>query len=173
MAESLRARLRVETRAAHDAVDAAVADLDLRRADDLRAMLRGQAAAFGAMGGAGLGDLDEGLRDLRADLAALGAEMPAPMAPPAVDHPLARRYLWLGSRLGARMMAKAHRGADPRAARAGRWLARPAPQGAWPALVEDLSARPATGAEADRIVAAALAWFALFEAAALREVAHA
>ncbi|KIT17534.1 biliverdin-producing heme oxygenase [Jannaschia aquimarina] len=173
---TLRERLRADTRAAHDAVDRAFGRFDLTSRDGLTSFLRAQRAGLAALHGAGAtcAGLREGIGAIDADLASLGAEPPAAAAPaPTEDHPIAQDYLWLGSRLGTRMLARRWADAtDPDVRRASAYLgmaADPAPWRAFTARAEEMSAR---GPEADLIVTAAIAWFALFEQSALTGGLH-
>ena len=161
---NLRDRLRQETRAAHDAVDAAFDAFDLARPDQLAAFLRAQGAGLAALGAR----TAAACADIAEDLSRLGADAARAADAPDADHPLARAYLWEGSRMGIAVLAG-------RARRAGvecRYLSQPGDPSSWRALCADLSARSADGPEADRIVAAARAWFAVFEDAAQAERAR-
>lgn len=112
------AALRAATRAAHDQVDAAYAQWDLKDRDDYAAFLRAHATAFvpveAALGAAGIdahvADWRERQRTslLLADLADLGIALPAPdpfdFANPA--EMLGGAYVLEGSRLGGAMLRK-------------------------------------------------------------------
>ncbi|UWQ21302.1 hypothetical protein [Jannaschia sp. W003] len=172
---SLRERLRRDTRADHDRVDAAFGAFALGTAPGLRAFLQAQGAGLAALRGAeGAGDvaddLDRALGAIAADLAALGGRLPPAIPFAGPDHATARRYLWLGSRLGARVLARSWAAsADPAVRAAGSYMGAAADPAPWRRFLADAGAHPAVGPEADRVVAATRAWFALFEAAALRE----
>ena len=170
--DDLRQRLRADTRSAHDAVDAVYARFDLAAPAGRTGFLRAQGAALAALGAVvpdAAGAADDAARDL---LARGGAPAPAPGLPDGADDPLGAAYIWEGSRQGAVLLARRWHaaGAGPSA-----FFARPPAPGAWRELCARLAARPAAGPEADRAVAAATAWFALFERAALAEweAAHA
>ena len=168
---TLRERLRAETRRAHDAVDAAFGRLDVGTPDGLAAFLRAQASGIAAMRAAATGSgegaaaaWDVALDDIAADLSVLGARAPKRAKPPVDDHPLARAYIWHGSRLGTRMLARRWEGAtDPVVRQAGHYFGRAPDRTAWRALSDDLDARSGRGTEADRVTRAANDWFAVYE----------
>ncbi|MEM9795099.1 MAG: hypothetical protein AAF919_01330 [Pseudomonadota bacterium] len=167
---SLRERLRSGTRQAHDATDTAFARFDLTKPAGLLGFLSAHRDAFASMRAVakpGLEtSLDHALDCLTADLAVLGTtEKPTVRNGPAVDEVFAQKYLWLGSRLGTRMLArKWESGQDETARAAGRYLTETTTdRTAWRTLCDELEAMPGYGAEAERILAASNDWFALFE----------
>ena len=173
-----RARLRTATRGEHEAVDALFSRFDLSDLGRYAHFLRHQAAAHLPVeaalerGGAAtlLDDWPARRRGhlLRTDLADLGAEPGPPAAAPAfgsVAAVLGGLYVLEGSRLGGAVL----RGRLPAGAPA-RFLAAPAPPGAWSrllALLEDELGREADLAAA---VAAAKAVFGVFEQVGRRDV---
>ena len=171
--ETLRSRLREETRPAHDAVDALFARCDLCTYSGLRIFLASHRDALTAFLWACpdpdlIPRIDDALADLASDLRALEGCCPAILiAAPIQDDALAQAYLWHGSRLGTQVLARrfqsAWAGSPPDA---GRYLNHAPDPAAWRDLSERLTALPARGVAADRTVAAAIAWFALFAAAA-------
>lgn len=176
-AGGLRARLRDALAPDHERVDAAYGALDLARAGDLALFVAAHRLALHGLDArtedrpgdeprhmppGALGDL---VRRLDRDASALGLDPLAAVTPSGPPIPaLAADYVVLGSRLGARVLRRRwEAGAVARGA--GRYLCAPPPTGAWRALCLDLSARPAEGAEAERVVRGARAAFALFEGA--------
>ena len=172
---TLRERLRQDTRTAHDAMDRALARFDLAGARGRTGFLVAQRDGAAALSRATPGGdplreaLDAALADLDADLAALGHDAPpARLGPPALDHPLARTHMWLSNRLGTRMLAGRMAGdADPRAAAAGRFIARAAERSDWRPVADALDAMSGRGREADAVLRAVRDWFALYEHAAV------
>ena len=178
---TLRERLRSGTRAAHDGADAVFGRFDLTRPDGLRPFLAAHRDAFGRLreatpdtDGDDLAEmLDIALEDIGRDLDALGAPpRPAPVQPaPEDDDPLARRYIWLGSRLGTRMLARRWREAsDLEVRQAGRYLSAVPASGPWRTLCSTLEDMSARGTRAERVLAASNGWFAVFEAAGLHHL---
>ncbi|MEI4486176.1 hypothetical protein V8J36_08225 [Frigidibacter sp. MR17.14] len=165
-ASSLRERLRLDTRAAHDALDERLGTLDLQTPEHLAAFLAVQAEGFAVLRDGLSADapeaalLDEMLAALATDL----GHAPRAAVPAAPLDPLAVRYIALGSRLGTRVMA----GRGGAALAASRYFALPPRGEDWKALVATLSAHPAGGPAADRIVRDAAACFDIFSAAAAR-----
>jgi heme oxygenase (biliverdin-IX-beta and delta-forming) len=97
------------------------------------------------------------------DLAALGEEMPPPLALPAVagsGNLLGTAYVIEGSRLGSRFLAKRVGDAMP-----AEYLTAAGQQRAWPALVRALDQAELGPADTDRAVSAARDCFTLFLAA--------
>ena len=171
--ETLRSRLREETRSAHDAVDALFARCDLGTYSGLHIFLAAHRDALTALRSACpdpdlMLRIDSALADLTSDLKVLDRCGPAVAIPaPIQDDALAQAYLWHGSRLGTQVLARrfqsAWAGSPPDA---GRYLNHAPDPTAWRDLGERLTALPARDAAADRTVAATIAWFALFAAAA-------
>ena len=172
---TLRERLRVDTRAAHDAMDRAFGRFDLASAAGLAAFLAAQREGVEALRLASPEDdplrpaLDAARADLDADLAVLHrAGAPDPRTPPDPDHALARCHIWLASRLGTKMLARRWRAAgDAQVVAAGRYLGGIGERADWRGFGEALDARSGRGREADLVVAAVRGWFSLFEAGAV------
>lgn len=175
---TLRERLRADTRVSHDAVDVAFGRFDIRNADGLARFLLAQRTAIGVLRRASATDplRDEVCRavdDLDADLATLGGGRSwvdlGAMKAPVDDHVLARAYIWHGSRLGTRMLARRWSdAADPSIREAGTYFARLADRSVWRGLTDALDAESGRGRKADRVTGAANDWFAIFEDAAGR-----
>ena len=173
---TLRERLRQDTRTAHDAVDRAFGRFDLAAPPGVAAFLEGQRDAVTALrAGMTATDrlserMDEALVALDADLAALdvaGAADPPPQ--PKRDHPLARTYIWLASRMGTRMLSRRWRSAtDPAVTCAHRYFDGLADRADWRGFTEALEEKSGRGREADHALQAANQWFALFEHCAVR-----
>lgn len=170
---TLRERLRSETRTAHDMADAVFRRFDLTDPDLLRPFLAAHRDAFGLLvEHAADAEIEAMIRPaldaLDADLDALGGR-PAPAdlpRPPKADDGLAQRYIWLGSRLGTRMLARRWaEGTDPTVRAAGRYLSAAPASAPWRALCDELEDMSARGTRADLVVQAAKAWFAVFETA--------
>lgn len=171
---SFVATLRAATAADHERVDALFGAMRLDDRDDYRRMLAAHARVVPAIEAAlARGDVANELPAwtprtslLAADLAALGAAMPAPLPfalPQGEPAPAAWGALYVveGSRLGGQLLARRVGSGMPHAYLA----ARHAP-GAWRALLASLEARaaaapPAWGAA---VIAGARATFDLFAA---------
>ncbi|MFC0283281.1 biliverdin-producing heme oxygenase [Camelimonas abortus] len=172
--QSLRHLLRAATAADHARVDAGAARHDLSTRDGYRAFLLWQArvlpgfeALFDAAAGAPP-DWPERRRApaLRADLAALGAAMPAPAPVPALEGPAARLgalYVLEGSRLGGLMLARTVRSAWPDAPLS--FLEHGATARLWPRFTAWLDAHALSPAEQQAMTRGARAAFAAFLAA--------
>ena len=169
-AESLRTRLRDDTRAAHERVDAAYRSCDIAGPHGLGLFLSDHLRAFSALSlteGAGYAQAQalhaEYRHALEADLAALGLPLPAAREQLRVTA-VPALYIFLGSRRGAQMMHR-HWSASARgeARSAGRFLSLDPRNADWRRLCLGLSARPAQGPEADHMVAEVNAIFGLFD----------
>lgn len=103
--------------------------------------------------------------DLDADLAGLGHDVPAcAVKPPKPDHGLARRYVWHGSRVISRMLARRWAGVeDPAMQAARRYFERVQDRDSGRGLIDALEDHSARGREANAVTRAANDWFALFE----------
>lgn len=178
-AESLRTRMRDDTRAAHDRVDAAYRCCDITGPEGLGLFLSDHLRAFAALSfsngvnSAQVEALQAQYREaLETDLAALGHPWPEGgerlrvTADPAL-------YILLGSRRGAKLMQR-HWAAHARgeARQAGAFLSLPPRDAEWRELCFDLSARPAHGPDADRMVAEVNAIFGLFRPRPLAKGRH-
>jgi heme oxygenase (biliverdin-IX-beta and delta-forming) len=162
------ARLRAETAAAHDTVDAVYSRYDLADPAGYRAFLEAHARALPAveraLSGAALPAWRERTSALAADLDALGATMPPalPFAPPA-DLPAAWGMLYVteGSRLGGVLLERAAGPDLPRA-----YLSARHRPGEWRALLADLDAAATDERWAAAAVAGAHQVFTLYGDAA-------
>lgn len=169
---SLRDRLRVDTRAAHAGLDAALAGLDLREADGLSVFLAVQYGALATLHCADGPDRAEAealsaqLRAaLGADLEALGHDPRGPAVPPLTADATAVLYILLGSRLGTQVLARHWRaGALGRARGAGRYFDLDPRKEAWRAFCLRAGAEPPDGPRAGRVTADAAAIFDHFGA---------
>ncbi|WP_179379036.1 heme oxygenase-like domain-containing protein [Jannaschia marina] len=161
---SLRDRLRVGTRLSQDALERAQKRFDLTRTEGYAGFLGAQRDTLRAMQAAGgeLADaIEAALGDLDADLAEVGPALPSrKVAPPRVDDPRGRGYVWHSQQLHLRMLA---RRIPEGAQTATRYLSRGRDSAAWRALCDDLEAVPGYGAEAERALIAANDWLALGE----------
>ena len=169
-AESLRTRVRDDTRAAHERVDAAYRSCNIAGPEGLGLFLSDHLRAFSALSpreGDGYAQaralLVEYRHALEADLAALGLPQPKARGPLRVTAAPAL-YILLGSRRGAQMMHR-HWSASARdeARSAGRFLSLDPRNADWRRLCLGLSARPAQGPDADHMVAEVNAIFGLFD----------
>ncbi|MEQ7874573.1 biliverdin-producing heme oxygenase [Sphingomonas sp. ASV193] len=162
--------LRDETRAAHEAVDASFAGLDLAKRDDYAAFLVAHAAAFlpaeEALTAAGadllMPDWSVHRRGalLAADLADMGVALPPPASAPRYDDEaaiLGGAYVLEGSRLGGAMLRRQVGEGLPR-----RFLDAVQPPGRWRGFIALLEQKLYTEAEQRRARDAALSTFALF-----------
>ena len=161
-------RIRAETAAAHDAVDAAYTRYDLADPTSYRAFLEAHARALPAvetaLAAASLPAWRERTTALAADLAALGAAWPAPLPldPPASDAAAwGMLYVIEGSRLGGAMLERRVGEGLPRA-----YLAARHGSGEWRALLAALDAAAVDEPWIDRAIAAARDVFALYGRAA-------
>jgi hypothetical protein len=156
---SLRDRLRVDTALKHECVDRAYSLLDLTQPGSFQTFLRTQLSVllsvFCRPGHHTLAVEDLRSRmvaALEADLRELRGRLAAPVGGRYLDA-TAVLYMLLGSSFGTRVLRRRWLGAtDPAVASAGRYLGLTPPQGAWPALCDELARHSAVGADADRIV---------------------
>ncbi len=173
-----RAILRNATGADHARLDALFARFDLANAAEYGEFLAAHAAAVGAvesaLNAAGMRrlipDWPARRRDalVRADLAALGIDPPAPLPPPALDGAAAAwgaAYVVEGSRLGGAMLARQVGTGLPTS-----YLAAPQPKGAWRGFLAALDEALVSEEQRAHATAAARATFALFEAAGRRQL---
>lgn len=170
---SLRDRLRADTRAAHAALDERVSGFDLATVPGLRGFLTMQARALTALAGVSDGAAcapiitSLGAR-ARVDLARLPGGVPdTGAAKVARPHPLALDYVITGSRLGTRVLKQRWAAsADPAVRGVGAYFGAPDHVDAWRAFCNEASVRAGEGAEADRIVADAVALFYFYDTCA-------
>lgn len=169
-ASSLRTRLRDDTGAAHDRVDAAYGSCDLATRDGLGFFLSNHLRAFSGLAladGAERAQAEvlrlEYCTALEADLRALGLQ-PFPVVRRLEVTPTPTLYILLGSRRGAQVMRR-HWASHARGAarQAGAFLSLDPRNGEWRQLCLDLGARPAHGPGADRIIDEVNAIFGLFD----------
>lgn len=161
------ARLRAETAAAHDAVDAAYGRYDLADPSSYRLFLEAHARALPAveraLAGAPLPAWRERTTALAADLAALGAPMPPPLpldSPDAAAAAWGMLYVTEGSRLGGVLLERAVAADLPRAYLSARHL-----PGEWRALLAGLDEAAGSEEWTDAVIAAARRVFDLYGAA--------
>ncbi|PYE85670.1 hypothetical protein [Pseudoroseicyclus aestuarii] len=175
--DSLRQRLRRDTRGAHEAFDVRLSARPIDTRPGFIRFAQSHEAAFSSLarGLAGQGDeaAEPDLQDLAADLAGrLGRDLrslsvPAlsPLPPARVD-PLAAGYILHGSRLGTKMLRRSWaETADPDLARADAYFSADAGIEGWRAFCDRTDDMPASGPRADCVVRDAAALFALFETA--------
>ena len=170
---SARFRLRDETSAAHERVDALYSRFDLAADEGYAAFLTAQARAFmpveAALNEAGAGDIVADwagrLRSdaLAHDLAALGLKAAEPLPAPVFTTEaeiLGGAYVLEGSRLGGALLRRSVPADRPRA-----FMAASDP-GRWRGFVAVLEQRLTGQAAIEQAISAALATFAVFERSA-------
>jgi heme oxygenase len=170
---SAHQRLRTDTRAAHERVDALFSGLDLKDLADYRRFVALHAAAFlpieKALTDAGAArlvpDWDAMRRtpELMADLEALVLPVPDDESGPTFANDaemLGAIYVLEGSRLGGAVLRKTVDPSFPH-----RFLAHPQPKGRWRGLVAMLERNLYESVQIDSAVSAALGVFAYFERA--------
>ena len=157
-------RLRAETAAEHDRVDAAYTRYDLADPVSYRAFLEAHARALPAVEAVLTDDALPAWRErtsaLAADLAALGGDWPEPLPldPPATAAAAwGMLYVIEGSRLGGVMLARQVGEELPRA-----YLSARHDSGEWRALLAALDAAAEDEAWIDQTIAAARQVFALY-----------
>ncbi len=178
---SLRMALREITARAHQRVDAAFSHLDLADPAGYRRFLHAHGTilpecerVLAESGAADLiADWPNRIRApaLAEDIAATGGHRPQsiarlePLSPPGV---LGMMYVLEGSRLGGAILAKRVRdnNPDPLCRAATRYLLHGEGLRLWPSFVRVLDSAPGLQDDPDAVIAAALATFDLFEAAA-------
>ena len=169
----VRFRLKDETTAAHERVDALFSSFDLTTADGYAAFLAAQAGAFPAIeaaltqagAAAVIPDWAERLRAdaLTADLAALEQAAPLALASPGFDTPaaiLGGAYVLEGSRLGGQMLKRSVPEGQPVS-----FMTTSDPR-LWRTFVALLEQRLTEQGEIDQAISSALATFAVFERSA-------
>lgn len=172
-AASARFRLRDETSAAHERVDALYSRFDLAGGEGYAAFLIAQARAFipveAALTRAGAGEIIADwtgrLRSdaLSQDLAALGVTLPPPLPAPVFATEagiLGGAYVLEGSRLGGALLRRSVPASRPLA-----FMAASDP-GRWRSFVALLEQRLTGQARIEQAISAALATFAVFERSA-------
>lgn len=176
--DTLRARLRRDLRAAHDALDDVSAQMTLETLEGYVSFLGMHAFGMGAIEGLACGDDVAAMRaDLlqrvRGDLVALGQTVPTPpSAPPQID-PLAIAYVLAGSRLGnAVLRQRWERGELARSGVPSAFITAPDYHEVWRAFCAQAREMPATGPAADRIVADSDQLFKQFHAGAIAALAR-
>lgn len=167
------ALLRAATATAHERVDAAFGTLGLEDRDRYARFLRAHALALPAAEAAMrplsfARTLTPRTPLLARDVADMGGDMPTPLDFAATDEAAAWGALYVveGSRLGGVMLARMVPEGLPK-----RYLAAAHPPGQWRAIREAVDAAAPAGDPAwrERLVAGALACFALYERAATGE----
>lgn len=172
------AALRAGTAPDHRALDGLFGGFDLADPARYRAFLTAHARALpaveGALDAAGFAKL---LPDwpnraraaaLAADLAGIGAAVPAPLPFALPQGPAARwgaAYVVEGSRLGGKLLAQRVGAGLPKA-----YLGTPQAPGAWRGFLESLDRHVRTAQDEAAAIAAARAVFALFGAAAREQI---
>lgn len=170
MTESFRNQLRVETRAAHEALDALISNLDVATHDGLAAFCQIHLTCFGEM--ARIPHLDPATdqllrrvnRALADDLATLGrpaARLACQLS--RTTAPLATAYVVGGSRLGSKILKSrwaASRDAGVQAAH--HYFALPGEGPYWKAVCADLDRIIPDTAAAAKIVADTISIFDMF-----------
>ncbi|MGU3390017.1 biliverdin-producing heme oxygenase [Sphingomonas sp. M1A8_2b] len=167
-APSTVARLRAATVSDHDAVDAGFGRYDLSDADDYRAFLIAHAKALPAVEAwlaaiPGLGAVRSRETALAEDLAALGEDMPAPMAfdvTPSEAAGWGAMYVVEGSRLGGIMLSRSVPDGMPKAYLGAKHLS-----GEWRALLAALDSESSDEAWVEQAIVGAKAAFALYRSA--------
>ncbi|MGR3572306.1 response regulator [Brevirhabdus sp.] len=173
---NLRERLSSDTRCDHERVDARFSALDLKDHVDYGRFLAAQRAAFCTIlplieqpgGDEVISHIRTVVRAIDRDLSILGHDIPPPLSPVDITglDALACAYILGGSRMGTRVLRRTWRQSpDPLVLSAGTYFGLDTDNAHWRAIVADLSARPATDARADRVVADARRIFGLFERA--------
>ena len=162
------ARLRSATAADHDAVDARFGRYDLSDADYYRAFLIAHAKALPAVEAwltaiPGLATVRSRGTELAADLAALGEDMPAPMAFDVLASAAAgwgAMYVVEGSRLGGIMLSRSVPDGMPSAYLGAKHLS-----GEWRALLTAIDGETADEAWVEQAIVGAKAAFDLYRRA--------
>lgn len=155
---SLRARLRVDTRLAHERLDEEVSKFDLTTPRGLLYFLKMQSAALQTLSAlkvsAQMGTMIQDLRERAAlDIRELGSSTQT--SPTAIEpvHPLAIEYAVAGSRLGSQVLKKGWQAAtDPQVRRANAYFAAPSYIETWASFCDTTEAMQSTGPLADQIV---------------------
>ncbi len=164
--DTLRARLRRDTRAAHERVDAAAGALDLTQVGHRARFVQAHARAYHALAAKGVtldGLIAHRLARAARDADALGVKLEASAVESAPslqgsEAALGVGYVLGGSHLGNRMLARDWPGESA-------LLTDSRLGDHWRGLLPALRDHAATGARADRVLAAALDTFAVFERA--------
>jgi len=174
--DNLRVRLKSDTVAAHNRVDAVMAGFDLTTASGLSRFLQIHHTALQQtmpkLRQCGY-DFEPLPALIEADLAALGhsSEDAAPLSEQQLaGEALGYAYVVAGSHMGSKILNKRRlRSSDANVLRAGRYLVRENADLTWRLLTEQLQKLDANGEAQDLIVAGALACFRCFENAAMTE----
>lgn len=166
--QSLRQRLREDTRAAHEQIDEKFGSLDLTTCTGLSSFLEAHIVAYAAIDVwcPALRDvIDHRMTLLEEDLSVLKTGLDQPVLDPisAAPHETGIRYVILGSQLGARLLRRQWaKSDDPDVLGAGRFLNSDDQADLWKTFVSELSAAPANGDVADDIIASANTTFDVF-----------
>ena len=173
---SLRDRLRSDMAQHHRKVDNTFSRLDMARRSDLVTFFWAHLSAVEAIrcrSGAGQERADRLRREVAAalevDLYHLGGPK-AERLDPCVVEPLAVEYILLGSRAGARLLARRGRETrDCHVAGAAAYFELEPTGRTWRGFCEELSCMPSHGEDADRVVKDAIAIFKLYRTACIAD----
>ncbi|NVO29209.1 biliverdin-producing heme oxygenase [Donghicola sp. C2-DW-16] len=168
---NLLARLRADTRGAHEALDQAFAPFQADPAAHLRSFLAAQMAGLTALSSsarlphntASLSLLSEMLDRLAQDCQQMAIPVPV-VRPRSGLHPLAVAYLVIGSRLGTEVLRRTLVASGTE--RIPLYFAPQDYKAAWQGLCAELSAQSAAGPLADDVCDGVIAGFELFHSAA-------
>ena len=155
---SLRARLRADTRLAHELLDDEVSRFDLTTPYGLLCFLNMQSAALQTLAESPVSaQIDAMIRDLRQraerDLRRLGSSTQKTEATIEPVHLLAIEYAIAGSRLGSQLLKKKWQAATkPQVRRANAYFSAPSYIERWASFCDTTAAMPAAGPLADQIV---------------------
>ena len=155
---SLRARLRADTRLAHEQLDQEVSRFDLTTPNGLLRFLSMQSAALQTLSASEVSSqMGAMIRDLieRAalDLRQLESSTQKPAAAIEPVHPLAIEYAIAGSRLGSQLLKKRWQAAtDPQVRRACAYFSAPSYTDTWARFCDTTETMSSTGPLADQIV---------------------
>lgn len=171
---SLRERLRRDTRAAHDIVDASFERFDLSTVHGYREFLACHGDALRQIRPSH-GSHEQLTCDVRAmlgrldkDLAILGGQhRQSPLPSTRRLHPVSVEYVLLGSHMGMQILHKRWlKARHPATSAASRFLSTPLEPLRWKTFCSLLSTLPDNGSIADTIVADALSVFSIYTQAA-------
>lgn len=174
MQDTLRERLRRETRGPHDRVDAAFGQFDLLRTGGFSRFLAAHLAALDSLAqctshsafsdaGLDLGDMRRALVDDLDQLAGTRVKAEPPLD--TTLDTLAVSYVISGSRLGMKLLkSRWDRATEPAVRRAHRYIGMSPNRNAWRDICARLTAQ--TAGSGDWVVSDAITTFAVFESAA-------
>ena len=176
VARGLRDRLRYDTAADHDRLDARFSQLDLQVRADFPVFLAAHFMAFSTLRRLGMqgrlvrqDDLARFEQALGRDLNVFGHNAHPTLTMDAPCDPIALDHIVLGSRLGTAVLRKRWQGSsDAMVLRAGAYFGLPQDAHLWRQHCAAMAERDETGADADRAVADTRRLFGLFETALSR-----